>query len=151
MLKTPARILLLLILFKYSLSISGQVLIDKLIGDYLKAEQDLWRVIEKREPTTLQQIYDTHTHFLKISHGQSNIFLNNLDPRSNPVVITGIIDINQTSHSIAKQFFIHRNYTALSLVAMRGIEIDKVFQAILDETVNTTAFWESIHNVSALI
>lgn len=148
MFKASVKLFVLLILFKCALRVDGKVLVDQLIGDYLKAEQDLWRVIEKREPSTLQQIYDLHTHFLKRDYGQSHTFLNAIYLSRSALIINSILSINQTSHSIAREFFEHRNYTVLSSVAMNGIDLDNTLNVIYDETVNSTEFWDGIHNVS---
>lgn len=123
-------------------------LVDQLTKDYLRAEKELWKVIERREDSTLQQIYNVHTEFLNRQYGESNILLNGKHLNKNQIVISSVNAINETSHDIAREFFEHRNYTVLSLKAFDGITLDKTFQQIYNETINSTKFWNSLKNVS---
>lgn len=127
-------------------SVVEQILVDRLIKDYLKEEKHLWKVIEKREVDTLQQIYNVHTMFLNLYYGETNAFSNGL--YVNPRVVNSIIAINETSHDIAREFFEHRNYSVLSMKAFNGISLDKTFNMICDETINSTNFWANLRNVS---
>lgn len=123
-------------------------LVDQLIKDYLMAEENLWSAIERREPSTLQQIYDIHTAFLQRHYGESNVILNGIFIRNDPKLTSSIITINETSHDIAREFFEHRNYTVLSMKAYEGINVDKTFNTVFELTVNSTDFWSSLKNVS---
>lgn len=141
---------LLLIFLNWSQNVYGfgeQTLVDQLTNDYLMAEKDLWVSIEKREDSTLQQIYNVHTQYLNRFYGESNVFLNAIYLNSNPVVVHSIIAINQTSHEIATEFFEHRNYSVLSLKAIDGLKVYKIFDDILKETINSTEFWINVKNV----
>lgn len=127
-------------------------LVDQLTNDYLEAEKNLWDVIEKREDSTLQQIYNVHTDFLKRHYGESNVLLNGIYMNNiNPKLLNNIITINETSHDIAREFFEHRNYTVLSMKAFEGINLDKTFQSIYEQTINSTDFWNSLKNVSDIL
>lgn len=124
-------------------------LVDQLTKDYLEAEEKLWEVIERREDSTLQQIYNVHTEFLNRNYGESNVLLNgvytdNVDPK----LLNNIIKINETSHDIAREFFEHRNYTVLSMKALDGINLDKTFASVCEQTINSTDFWSNLQNVS---
>lgn len=123
-------------------------LVDQLIEDYLKAEKQLWTVIEKREDSTLQQIYNVHTDFLNRHYSQSNILFNEEFTRNNPKIIANVIAINETSVDIAREFFEHRNYSVLSMKALNGITLDELFNIISEETINSTDFWLNVKNVS---
>ncbi|XP_031620535.1 uncharacterized protein LOC116339055 [Contarinia nasturtii] len=122
-------------------------LVDQLTKDYLVAERKLWEVIERREDSTLQQIYNVHTEFLNRNYGETNVFLNgfyanNVDPK----LLNCIITINETSHDIAREFFEHRNYTVLSMKAFEGIHLDKTFETVCEQTINSTDFWSNLQN-----
>lgn len=124
-------------------------LVDQLTKDYLDAEKTLWQVIEKREDSTLQQIYNIHTDFLNRHYGESNVLLSGIYMDTvNPKLINNIISINETSHDIAREFFEHRNYTVLSMKALTGINLDKTFQSVCEQTINSNGFWEQLKNVS---
>lgn len=124
-------------------------LVDQLTTDYLDAEHKLWGVIERREDSTLQQIYNIHTDFLGRNYGESNVLLNGVYMDNiNPKLLNNIITINETSHDIAREFFEHRNYTVLSMKAFEGINLDKIFQSICEQTINSTHFWNNLKNVS---
>lgn len=125
-------------------------LVDNLTKEYLDAEHNLWGVIERREDSTLQQIYNIHTDFLGRHYGESNVLLNGVYMNNvNPKLLNNIITINETSHDIAREFFEHRNYTVLSMKAFEGINLDKTFQSICEQTINSTDFWNNLKNVSA--
>lgn len=126
-------------------------LVDQLIKDYLLAEENLWSVIERREPSTLQQIYDIHMAFLNRQYGESNVILNGIFDHNDPKLTNSIISINETSHDIAREFFEHRNYTVLSLKAFNGITMENTFNIVYNLTVNSTHFWSSLTNVSVFI
>lgn len=127
-------------------------LVDQLIDDYLVAEKNLWEVIERREPSTLQQIYNNHTYFLHTHYGQSNMLFNLELVEKSPKIVASVIKINETSLDIANEFFgRHRNYSALSIKAFNGIIIDKLFEEIYNDTINSTDFWSSIQKVSIRI
>lgn len=124
-------------------------LVDQLIKDYLAAEKNLWEVIEKREDSTLQQIYNIHTDFLNRHYGESNVLLSGVYMDTvNPKLINNIISINETSHDIAREFFEHRNYTVLSMKALDGINLEKTFQSVCEQTINSNGFWGQLKNVS---
>lgn len=127
--------------------------VDQLTSDYLMAEKDLWAVILKREDSTLQQMYNVHTHFLSLDLGGSNVLLNGTHVKS---VATGelaghIIQINQTSYDIAEEFFERRNYTVLSEKANRAINLTESFEAILNATIKSNDFLNDLAAVSFLI
>ncbi|XP_055324714.1 uncharacterized protein LOC129579092 [Sitodiplosis mosellana] len=122
-------------------------LVDQLTKDYLEAEKNLWEVIERREDSTLQQIYNIHTDFLKRHYGESNVLLNDVHMNNNNLkLLNNIITINETSHDIAREFFEHRNYTVLSMKAFDGINLDKTFQSVCEQTINSTDFWNNLKN-----
>lgn len=123
-------------------------LVDQLTKDYLRAEKELWKVIERREDSTLQQIYNVHTEFLNRHYGESNILLFGKHLKNNMNVRNSVVAINETSHDIAREFFEHRNYTVLSMKAMNGINLDETFDIIFVETANSTDFWNNLKNVS---
>lgn len=125
-------------------------LVDQLIDDYLVAEKYLWSVIERREPSTLQQIYDNHTYFLNTHYGQSNMLFNIELIDQSPEIVASIHKINETSLDIANEFFgRHRNYSVLSEKAMNGIQTDKLFFAIYNDTIKSPDFWSSTRNLTA--
>lgn len=129
--------------------VSHVTLVDQLTKDYLESEKNLWEVIERREDSTLQQIYNIHTDFLNRHYGESNVFLNGVYMNNiNPKLLNNIIKINETSHDIAREFFEHRNYTVLSIKAFEGINLDKTFQSVCEQTINSTDFWNNLKNVS---
>lgn len=124
--------------------------VDQLTSDYLMAEKDLWAVILKREDSTLQQMYNVHTHFLNLDLGGSNVLLNGTHVKS---IAAGelaghIIHINQTSYDIAEEFFERRNYTVLSEKANRAINLTETFEAILNATINSNDFLNDLAAVS---
>lgn len=124
-------------------------LVDQLAENYLKEENHLWSVIEKREDSTLQQIHDVHMNFLKRHYGESNILLSHSDSIDNShKILSNINVINETSYDIAHEFFGHPNYTVLSMKALNGINLDKTFESIYELTVNSTIFWTNLQNVS---
>lgn len=125
-----------------------EVLVDQLTSDYLKIEQSLWRVIEKREPSTLQQIYNIHTTFMKRDHGESNVMRNHVYMHHNESIAAHINKIDEVTAKLALEFFERRNYVALSAVAEEGILLERQTDAIFEHTVNNTEFWYSIQNVS---
>lgn len=125
-----------------------EVLVDQLTSDYLKIEQSLWRVIEKREPSTLQQIYNIHTRFMGKDYGESNVLREQIYLKRNDSVAASIHVIDDVAAKLALEFFENRNYVALSAVAESGIQLERETDAIFSHTVNSTDFWESIHNVS---
>lgn len=129
---------------------SNIVLVDQLTTDYLEAEENLWSVIEKREDSTLQQIYNVHMEFLNRHYGESNVLLHGFYALNSPKLINNIITINETSHEIAREFFEHRNYTVLSMKAFEGINLDKTFKSICELTINSADFWNILKNVSEL-
>lgn len=125
------------------------VLVDQLTKDYIAAEEKLWGVIERREDSTLQQIYNIHMDYLKRHYGEPNVLLNGQHFNEHaPKLKATIIMINETSHDIAREFFEHRNYTVLSMKAFEGIHLDKTFNIVYDLTINSTDFWQSLQNVS---
>lgn len=123
-------------------------LVDQLTIDYLRAEKDLWDVIKRREPTTLQQIYDLHTEFLNREYGEQNVLLNGKHVNNPQLIIQSVNTINETSQNIAREFFEHRNYTVLSMKAMNGVNLDETFEMIYNETIGSTDFWNSLKHVS---
>lgn len=125
-------------------------LVDQLTADYLVAEKELWAVILKREPSTLQQMYDVHTRFLNLDLGGSNVLLNGTYVKSMlpEVVVDSIIQINKTSYDIADEFFERRNYTVLSEKANAGINLAQTFEAILNATINSNDFAKELMAVS---
>lgn len=130
---------------------SNLSLVDQLAQSYLKEEDHLWTVIEKREDSTLQQIHDVHMNFLKRNYGESKILLSHSHLLANSHKILGNIkNINETSYDIAHEFFGHPNYTVLSMKALNGINLDNTFQSIYELTVNSTEFWSSVKNVSTI-
>lgn len=127
-------------------------LVDQLIDDYVVAERHLWTVIERRETNTLQQIYDNHTYFLNTHYGQSNMLFNLELIAKSPKIVASVNKINETSLDIANEFFgRHRNYTVLSMKAFNGITIEKLFDEIFNDTINSTDFWSSIRHVSEIL
>lgn len=126
-------------------------LVDQLTDDYVVAERYLWTVIERRESSTLQQIYNNHTYFLNIHYGQSNMLFNLELIEKSPKIVASVNKINETSLDIANEFFgRRRNYTVLSMKAFNGITIDKLFDEIYNDTINSTDFWSSIRKVSQI-
>lgn len=123
-------------------------LVDQLIKDYLVEEDNLWAVIERREESTLQQIYNIHTEFLHRPYGETNVLLNGIFVDNDPKLRNSIITINDTSHDIAREFFEHRNYTVLSMKSLEGINLDRTFNVVYELAVNSTDFWLSLKNVS---
>lgn len=123
------------------------ILVDRLTKVYLRKENRLWTVIEKRKDDTLQQIYNVHTDFLSRYYGESNAFSNGV--YTNTKVLNTIISINETSLDIAREFFEHRNYSVLSIKSLKGINLLPIeFNLIYNETINSTDFWMSLKNVS---
>lgn len=124
------------------------LLVDQLTSDYLKIEQSLWRVVEKREPSTLQQIYNIHTRFMTRNHGESYVLRNGTYLVHNESIAANIRVIDDVSAELVLEFFVNRNYVALSAVSEKGIHLERETDAIIAQTVNNSAFWESIQNVS---
>lgn len=128
---------------------SNEVLVDQLTSDYLKVEQSLWRVIEKREPSTLQQIYNIHTRFMSLSYGETNVLRQQVYLNLNQNVSQNVVAIDEVTAKLSLEFFENRNYVALSAIAEKGIHLEQETEAIFQSTVNDTSFWEVIQNVSA--
>lgn len=124
-------------------------LVDQLTADYLIAEKELWDVILKRDDTTLQQMYNVHTLYLNHDLGGSNVLLNGTYVKSADVVAESVIQINQTSHDIAEEFFERRNYTVLSEKANKASDLTAVFDAILKSTIESNDFLDQLAAVSA--
>lgn len=118
------------------------IIVDQFTADYLKVEQSLWRVIEKREPSTLQQIYNIHTRFMSLNYGQTDVLLNG--GSVDPSIVTNIEVINETTAKLSEEFFENRNYVALSAVAEKGIQLEKETDNIIRLVVNSSVFWKSI-------
>lgn len=125
-------------------------LVDQLTANYLKEEDHLWAVIQKREDSTLQQIHDVHQSFLKRQYGESNVIHSNIFMSPNPNVLAHLSVINQTSYEIAHEFFGHPNYSALSIMALNAIDLDKTFELVFEQTANSTEFWSNLKNVSKI-
>lgn len=123
-------------------------LIDRLINDYLTAEDELWGFIEKREARTLQRMYDLHTVFLNRDYGESGVMRNSIFLHTRPQLIESMAEINTTSFVIAEEFFERRNYSVLSLKAARGTNLSSSFDVIYNEVVNGTEFWNKIKSVN---
>lgn len=141
----------LLLLFALGSAVTGEiqeVLVDQLTSDYLKVEQSLWRVIEKREPSTWQQIYNIHTRFMSKDYGGSNVLRERVYLQLNDSVAANIQVIDDVTTKLAWEFFENRNYEALSAVAADGIRLERETDAIVQQTVNNTEFWDDIRNVS---
>lgn len=131
--------------------ISQQItLVDQLTKDYLAAEQELWKVIERRDPDTLQQIYNLHMEFLKQPYNGTNILLNGKSISNNQMVRKSLMDINETSRDIAQEFFAPdiRNYSVLSIKALNGVDLEKTFEVVYNHTINSSKFWNIMKNVS---
>lgn len=131
--------------------ISQQItLVDQLTKDYLTAEQELWKVIERRDSDTLQQIYNLHMEFLKQPYNGTNILLNGKSISNNQMVRKSLMAINVTSRDIAQEFFEPsvRNYSVLSIKALNGVELEKTFEVVYNHTINSTQFWNIMKNVS---
>lgn len=145
----------LLCIFSSSRLIAGadnhEVLVDQLTSDYLKVEQSLWRVIEKREPSTLQQIYNIHTRFMSLSYGETNVLREQIYLNLNQSVSQNVVAIDEVTAKLSLEFFENRNYVALSAIAEKGIHLEHETEAIFQSTVNDTSFWEVIQNVSGLV
>lgn len=124
-------------------------LVDRYTNEYLDAEENLWAVIERREDSTLQQIYNIHMDFLHRNYGESSILSKGILPHLTLTLFNSVHTINTTSHDIAREFFEHRNYTVLSMKAYEGVDLDKTFQTVYKLTVNSTEFWHDLENVSA--
>lgn len=146
-----AQMVILFVLFVVGSASVGAIgehtLVDELAAKYLQDEAELWTVIEKREDRTIQLIYNVHTEILNRDYGESGVFVRSVYLH-NPRVVGSIIAINDTSHEIANEFFEHRNYTALSIRATKGINLNEIFDAIYEETINSTEFWSGVKNVS---
>lgn len=57
----------------HSTGLVENLLVNKLIVQYLQIENDLWQVIERREENTLEQIYNEHKNQLKENQFQNYI------------------------------------------------------------------------------
>lgn len=124
----------------------GEVtLVDQLTVDYLAAEKDLWAAILKREDSTLQQMYNVHTHFLNHDLGGSNVLLNS----THDAVAASIVHINKTSHDISEEFFERRNYTVLSEKAFKASNLTDTLLAILNATIKSEDFLKELAAVSS--
>lgn len=137
-----------------NVSAVGEVtLVDQLTIDYLAAEKDLWAVILKREDSTLQQMYNVHTHYLNLDLGGSNVLLNSsyINVNVPDVVASSIIQINKTSHDISEEFFERRNYTVLSEKANKAINLTQIFEAILNATIKSNNFLNELVAVSFIL
>lgn len=128
---------------------SNDVLVDELTSDYLKVEQNLWNVIEKREPSTLQQIYNIHTYYMGLRFGEINVLSESIYLTLNQNISENVDVINNISANLTVEFFQNRNYVALSAVAEKGIQLEREIEAIFQATINDTLFWELVQNVSA--
>lgn len=132
-------------------SISQQItLVDQLTKDYLASEQELWKVIERRDQDTLQQIYNVHMEFLKRPNNGTNILLNGKSIGNNQMVRKSLMVINVTSSDIAQEFFepIVRNYSVLSIKALNGIKLEGIFEVVYNHTIDSSDFWNKMKNVS---
>lgn len=138
---------LILILFVVVNGERQDVFVDQLTSDYLKVEQSLWRAIEKREPSTLQQIYNIHTQFMSKNYGQSNVLREQIYLELNESISENFRVIDNVTAQLALEFFQNRNYAALSKVAEDGIQLEQETDSILSETVNNTEFWDNVKNV----
>lgn len=127
------------------------VLVDQLTSDYLKVEQSLWRAIEKREPSTLQQIYNIHTQFMSKNYGQSNVLRDQIYLKFNGSIAKNFLVIDNITAHLSLEFFENRNYAALSKVAENGIQLEQETDSIFGETVNSTEFWDDVKNVNIIL
>lgn len=110
-------------------------IVDQLTTDYLKAEQELWKVVERREPDALDQIYNVHSQFLNRDFGETYVLLNKTYAKKLPDrVLDKIIEINRTSHDILDAISRHEITNEQALV---GKKLYRKLDVILDATTGT--------------
>lgn len=84
-------------------------IVDHLTADYLRAEKNLWKVVERRESNALDQIYDVHSQYLNRDFGETNVILNRTYVKALPqLVIDAVIEIKKTSHHLLDAIYRHR-------------------------------------------
>lgn len=128
---------------------SNLKIIDELTGDYLKANEELWKVVKDRETNALDQIYNVHDHFLHRNFGETNVLLSRTYAKKYPEsVIDKIIEINRTSQAILDAL---SRQDVSSELARQGSQLGAALELILQSTEKSFDFRTEVLEVRTFV